>query len=125
MFLPMAFCSFSTSSKPFITVMGLLHRRCRYKLSEVHICFFSFSFDCCVVALMKKHGNHFCFVVGFSFVLSFCKMFDILLVLILFLFSVPFLFVKKRYGVRGSPRQTVCRTAAVAASIQTLCLPIP
>lgn len=73
----------------------------------------------------KEHGNHFCFVVRFSFVLSFCKMFDILLVLILFLFSVPFLFVKKRYGVRGSPRQTVCRTAAVAASIQTLCLPIP
>lgn len=50
----------------------LIHCRCRYKLGEVHICFFSFSFDYRVIALSKTHGDHFCFVVGFSFVLSFC-----------------------------------------------------
>lgn len=61
-----------------------------------------FSFDCRVIVFTKTHGNYFCFVVSFSFLLSFCKMFDILLLLILFLFAILF-FPKKDTGFGVHP----------------------
>lgn len=64
------------------------------------------------------------FVLLVLVILSFCKMFDILLLLILFLLAI--LFFRKKIWGSGLTRQVrqlcsrVCRTAAVPTSIQTI-----